>query len=72
MRTLWTIAGIRRSGIHAVVNWIKAALDTTGEPHVLLNNVHLSVLNSKDANAMFSKNFASPTGWRTPSPAGCC
>jgi len=59
MRTLWIIAGMRRSGIHAVVNWIKAAIDTTGEPHVLLNNVRLSVLNSKDSNSIFSQGFAS-------------
>jgi len=59
MRTLWIIAGMRRSGIHAVVNWIKAAIDTTGEPHVLLNNVRLSVLNSRNSNAIFSKNFVS-------------
>jgi len=59
MRTLWIIAGMRRSGIHAVVNWIKAAIDTTGEPHILLNNVHLPVLNSKESNVIFSKNFAS-------------
>jgi len=59
MRTLWIIAGMRRSGIHAVVNWIKAAIDTTGEPHVLLNNVHLPVLNSKESNVIFSKSFAS-------------
>ncbi len=59
MRTLWIIAGMRRSGIHAVVNWMKAAIDTTGEPHVLLNNVRLRVLNSKDSNVIFSKSFAS-------------
>ena len=59
MRTLWIITGMRRSGIHAVVNWIKAAIDTTGEPHVLLNNVRLSVLNGKDSNSIFSQNFAS-------------
>jgi len=59
MRTLWIIAGMRRSGIHPVVNWIKAAIDTAGEPHVLLNNVHLAVLNSKDSNVVFSRNFAS-------------
>ncbi len=55
MRTLWTIAGVRRSGIHAVVNWIRAAL---GEPHVLLNNVHLASLNAKERNTVFSKGFA--------------
>lgn len=59
MRTLWIIAGLRRSGIHPVVNWIKAAIDTSGGPHVLLNNVHLAVLNSKDSNVVFSRNFAS-------------
>ncbi len=58
MRTLWIIAGLRRSGIHAVVNWMKQSLDTTGEPHVLLNNVRLTRLNPKPSNVVFSRNFA--------------
>lgn len=58
MRTLWVIAGMRRSGIHAVVHWIRAALDAAGEPHLLLNNVHLATLNRKDANVLFSPNYA--------------
>jgi len=59
MRTLWIVAGMRRSGIHAVVNWIKTAIDTTGEPHVLLNNVRLRTLNRKDSNVIFSQSFVS-------------
>ena len=59
MRTMWIIAGMRRSSIHAVTNWMRTSLATAGEPHVLLNNVRLLRFNSKSENVVFSDNYVS-------------
>ncbi len=59
MRTMWIIAGMRRSGIHAVTNWIRTALDAAGEPHLLVNNVRLTHFNHKSENVVFSRNYVS-------------
>jgi len=57
VRTLWIIAGLRRSGIHAVVDWIRAALDAAAQPHLLLNNVRLHRLHPRESNVAFSADY---------------
>ncbi len=59
MRTLWIIAGMRRSGIHAVLDWIRSSLD---EPWLVLNNVRLGSVNPKDRNTMFSDGYQHASG----------
>jgi len=54
MRTLWIIAGMRRSGIHAVVDWLLSGLDG---PYILLNNVRLDRINPKENNTTFSDGY---------------
>ena len=54
MRTLWIIAGMRRSGIHAVVDWLLPSIDA---PHVVLNNVRLDRVNPKENNTSFSDGY---------------
>jgi len=54
MRTLWIIAGMRRSGIHAVLDWLLSGLDS---PHVVLNNVRLDRVNPKENNTSFSDGY---------------
>jgi len=58
MRTLWIIAGMRRSGIHAVVDWLLSGIDA---PHVVLNNVRLDRINPKDDNTTFSDDYQDST-----------
>jgi len=54
MRTLWIIAGMRRSGIHAVVDWLLSGIDA---PHVVLNNVRIDLVNPKENNTTFSDGY---------------
>ena len=54
MRTLWIIAGMRRSGIHAVVDWLLSGIDG---PYVILNNARLDRVNPKENNTTFSDGY---------------
>jgi len=54
MKQLWIIAGMRRSGIHAVLNWLLSGLDA---PYVVLNNVGHDRIKPKEENTMFSDGY---------------
>jgi len=54
MRTLWIIAGMRRSGIHAVVDWLLSGLDG---PYILLNNVRFDRVHRKANNMSLSPGY---------------
>lgn len=56
MRTIWTVAGMRRSGIHAVTDWLIEGLDG---PTLLLNNVKLDTLHHDKRCVTFSKGYES-------------
>lgn len=54
MRTLWIIAGMRRSGIHAVVDWLLSGINA---PYVVLNNARLDRINPKEKDTTFSTGY---------------
>ena len=58
MRTLWIIAGMRRSGIHAVVEWLLSGLEA---PHIVLNNVRLDRISPKEKDTTFSEDYQDST-----------
>lgn len=59
MRTIWIVAGMRRSGIHAFTDWFMAGLEG---PTLLLNNVRLNSLHHDKRCVTFSKGYESSTG----------
>jgi len=59
MRTIWVVAGMRRSGIHTVTDWLMSALQG---PILLLNNVRFGALHGENRCISFSEGYESATG----------